>query len=483
MAFLPEIRLMSFSAKYFTGTVTGGDSQHNYTTGTYTATITADASDTLSGTWTYSGSYVAESSTGSNPYILNGSGSISFSGTLTGSLLSGFSNSWKVYFNSSDSRFVPGTSGFLDRSGSTYDLDAVVSFDLRFQNYVGQTVTERFGGFNHNLYASALPPIISIDHYTGSIPEDGVQVSVTLSRSGADLGAASTVELSTEDGVARSTGTSPDFIAINRQVVTFAAGVTSVTVPLNIIIDDTNPETSETFGLVLSNPVNASLGFSTGSVSIIDNELVGNNGAETITGGASRDTLIGNGGNDTLNGGAGTDTAVYSGNRSSYTISRTATGYTVTSQSGTDGTDTLTGVERLKFADSTLALDIAKWDLAGEVYRLYQAAFHRTPDIGGLTYWVGQNGSSQTHEQIAHNFIVSNEFKALYGTNPTNGQLITAFYANVLNRAPDPGGYDYWLGLLNNHQITPEQLLINFSESDENVALVGTAIQNGIVLN
>ncbi|WP_420479211.1 M10 family metallopeptidase C-terminal domain-containing protein, partial [Brevundimonas sp. FT23028] len=76
--------------------------------------------------------------------------------------------------------------------------------------------------------------------------------------------------------------------------------------------------------------------------------LTGGDGPDTLNGGADNDTLIGGAGNDTLNGGDGVDTAVYSGNRAAYTLS-TSNG--VTTVSGPDGTDSLTNVERLQFAD------------------------------------------------------------------------------------------------------------------------------------
>ena len=173
----------------------------------------------------------------------------------------------------------------------------------------------------------------------------------------------------------------------------------------------------------------------------------------------------------------------YTGARANYTVTQGGSGYTVKDDVGSAGTDTLNGVQRLKFSDGTLALDVAVWQTAGEAYRLYRAAFARTPDNGGLKYWIDQmDNNGQTHEQVAHNFIVSTEFKSLYGTDPTSAQLVTAMYRNVLNRTPDQSGYDYWKGLLDNHQITAEQLLINFSESNENITAVGVAINNGIWL-
>jgi serralysin len=76
--------------------------------------------------------------------------------------------------------------------------------------------------------------------------------------------------------------------------------------------------------------------------------LNGGTGADTLNGGADDDTLIGGGGNDTVNGGDGTDTAVFSGNRSAYTV--TVSGG-VTTVAGPDGSDSVTNVERLQFAD------------------------------------------------------------------------------------------------------------------------------------
>jgi hypothetical protein len=50
------------------------------------------------------------------------------------------------------------------------------------------------------------------------------------------------------------------------------------------------------------------------------------------------------------------DTAVFSGPRAGYTISVVAGKLTVTDTAGTDGTDTLTGIERLRFSDTTVAV-------------------------------------------------------------------------------------------------------------------------------
>jgi Ca2+-binding RTX toxin-like protein len=469
---------MSFTAKFFTGVVTGGDANHNFATGSYTAIIAADANDNLSGTWTFSGSYVANNSTGADPYVRNGSGSISFSGSVTGSLVAGLNNTWKVNLSSSDSRFTAGTFGFLDRVNGTFDLDAGVSFTLPFVNRVGQAITETFGATNRDMFASTLPPIVSIDSYTGSVAEDGnVAIMVTLSRSGTGLDTASTVLLSTEDGAASSSGTSRDFNAVSNREVVFAPNVTSVVVNLGALaIDDASAETNENFHIRIAASTNAAVGFATGDITIVDNDLTGASTSDTLTGGAGNQTFTGGAGNDSLDGGLGIDTAVFSGARSNYTITPTATGYTVKDNRGTDGTDTLVNVERLHFSDSNVAIDVA--GIGGMVYRLYQAAFNRTPDLGGLGFQMKAMDDGLTIGQLAQNFINSPEFSATYG-NLSDTQFVTQLYANVLHRTPDAGGLAAHTGSLVAGN-TRANVLVGFSESPENQAALIGVIQAGM---
>lgn len=84
---------------------------------------------------------------------------------------------------------------------------------------------------------------------------------------------------------------------------------------------------------------------------VIEN-AIGGSGNDQIRGNSGNNTLRGNGGNDTIDGGLGIDTVVFSGNRSAYTITWNGQIGTVV---GPDGTDTITNVEFLQFADQTIA--------------------------------------------------------------------------------------------------------------------------------
>jgi Ca2+-binding RTX toxin-like protein len=227
----------------------------------------------------------------------------------------------------------------------------------------------------------------------------------------------------------------------------------------------------------------ASYAFSTKNGEVLtgtsgNDTIVGSAGNDTISGGAGNDTLRGGAGNDDLSFGDGIDTAYYGGIHANFTISGADGEFTVYDSTGAEGADTLHQVERVQFADGALALDLA--GNAGQAYRIYQAAFGRTPDLPGLGYWIDALDRDAGLVNIAAEFIKSGEFQTLYGSNPDTLTLITGFYQNVLHRAPDEGGLAYWGNILDNALDTPAAVLVQFSEGFENQAQVLGAIENGI---
>jgi len=96
--------------------------------------------------------------------------------------------------------------------------------------------------------------------------------------------------------------------------------------------------------------------------------------ADTITGNNKGNEITGNGGNDTIDGGGGIDVAIFAGNKATYTISQS--GSNVTVAGGSDGTDTITNVEFLKFDDGV-------WSIADAVAG--NAATHANIAAAGIT--------------------------------------------------------------------------------------------------
>jgi hypothetical protein len=182
-------------------------------------------------------------------------------------------------------------------------------------------------------------------------------------------------------------------------------------------------------------------------------------------------------GSQKFDGLGGIDTVAYGMNKGMYTIARAGNSATVVDHSGVGGTDTLVNVERLAFADVTVALDVD--GNAGKAYRLYTAAYDRVPDLPGLGFWIDKLDKGLTLEQIAPSFTTNAEFQRLYGAHTSNAEFVTLLYQNTLHRAPEADGFNFWMTAMDKG-FSRGDLLAFFSESPENQAQVIGQIQHGI---
>jgi Ca2+-binding RTX toxin-like protein len=204
--------------------------------------------------------------------------------------------------------------------------------------------------------------------------------------------------------------------------------------------------------------------------------LVGLAGKDLLKGGEDGDTLAGGADDDTLDGGSGTDYAVFENAYTDYKVWSESGVFHVQALNGDGGHDLLTGIERLRFGDKTLALDID--GVGGQSYRLYQAAFNRTPDLPGLGFWIKHMDEGLSLKEAANFFLTSPEAQKLYGINPSNEDLVKAMYANVLHRTPEAEGFNFWMGHLANG-LSRADMLAYFSESPENKAALIGVLENG----
>src|SRR5471032_1125361 len=140
---------------------------------------------------------------------------------------------------------------------------------------------------------------------------------------------------------------------------------------------------------------------------------------------------------------------VIAGYRGNYTISKAQdTGVVTLTNKVTGAVSTYANPPLIKFVDKYTSFDVA--GPAGQVYRLYQAAFNRTPDLPGLGFWIDATEQGHTIQSIAGEFLTSSEFKTLYGDNSSADVFVTAMYTNVLHRTPDQDGYSWWVNAGNN---------------------------------
>lgn len=103
---------------------------------------------------------------------------------------------------------------------------------------------------------------------------------------------------------------------------------------------------------------------------------------------------------------------------------------------------------------------------AEEVTRLYMAAFKRIPDFDGLGFWLTVHRNGSTDAQIADIFTRSPEFESKYGPNVSTSDFLDLLYKNVMDRAADAGGKQYWTDLLNKG-LTRGDVVNSFAQSPE----------------
>ena len=207
--------------------------------------------------------------------------------------------------------------------------------------------------------------------------------------------------------------------------------------------------------------------------------IVGTNYSDSIKGNDLRNVIYGISGNDTISGGGGVDTAGYLGPKSNFSISRVSGTVFVTDKTGAEGSDRLIDVEVLRFSDAQVLVDTSS---IAPAYRLYQAAFNRTPDQSGLSFWAKVMNNGMGLREVSGEFARSAEFSSIYGANPTAEQVIDRFYKNVLGRTGDAGGVNYWVNSVKTGT-SLDSVLLGFSESPENMSKVAGVISNGITLD
>ena len=217
--------------------------------------------------------------------------------------------------------------------------------------------------------------------------------------------------------------------------------------------------------------------------SIIEN-AVGGLGNDSLIGNDANNSLRGNAGNDTLDGGSGIDTAVFGGNLAGYTVTKTSSGNTVLAKSGSDGTDTLSNIERLQFSDGKVALDMGISQPGGESALLMgavlgKAALANTSVLGAL---MGFFDGGTTMLDAAKVLVNAGIMDSLAGGSSTTA-YVNMIYQAVNGQAASAATTAELAARINGTSFTKADFLAEFANSSvnqTNVNLVGL-VQTGLV--
>ncbi len=69
----------------------------------------------------------------------------------------------------------------------------------------------------------------------------------------------------------------------------------------------------------------------------------------------------------------------------------------------------------------------------------YEYLLNRAPDPGGLQFWSSQLSAGASLETVAYGIVTSDEYR---------DDLVSSYYETFLGRAPEPGGLAYWVAQL-----------------------------------
>ncbi len=179
-------------------------------------------------------------------------------------------------------------------------------------------------------------------------------------------------------------------------------------------------------------------------------------GVITYLGTPFADVLSGTAANENFRGDFGNDTVVYGGTRGSYAMGHEAAAITVAdAQAGRDGSDNLSGVERVKFSDMSVNLGIGALSRGiapaqlQQLHELYLAFFNRVPEADGLAFWIGQAKAGRSIDSMADAFYSAALLypaQTGYTAGMSHTDFVEVIYRNVLGRTAgaDPEGLAFW---------------------------------------
>ncbi len=396
----------------------------------------ANANDLPAGSVTISGTATqGQTLTAANSLTdLDGLGTISYQWRATGSPISG-------------------------ATGATFTLT---------QDQVGKTITVTASytdgfGTAESVVSTATSSVANVnDLPTGAVTVTGTATqgqTLTAANTLADLDGLGTVSYQWNAGGTAISGATGSTLVLGQEQVGKAITVTA--------------RYTDGYGTAESATSNA-----TGTVANIPGQTItGTTGNDTLNGGAGNDTLVGGAGNDTLTGfagndvlegGTGIDTAVFQGTKLNYSITKTG-GTINVSGPASDGNDTLTGVERLKFTDVSLAFDLD--GNAGNVAKLLGAVLGK--DNWNNKPYIGIGLDLLDNAGVGFEQLMGLALDVVLGANASNGAVVNLLYKNLVGSGPSLTEYNEYVGLLDRGTYTQASLGVAAAQHEINTTNIG----------
>ena len=213
--------------------------------------------------------------------------------------------------------------------------------------------------------------------------------------------------------------------------------------------------------------------FSIAFGAVIENVITGS-GADVIIGNSSNNVITGGLGGDTIDGDAGIDQAVYTENFTDVSLVKSGTVWNIAS--GTDK-DTLSNIERLKFNDKHIALDLD--GNAGKTVKLLAALLGKESATNET--FVGA-GLKALDDGMSYEDLMKVGLDVVLGTAPSGASVVDLLYKNLVGSSAPQSILDEYGSMIDSGSMTATALGIavaDHSLTATNIDLIGLS-QTGI---
>ena len=250
--------------------------------------------------------------------------------------------------------------------------------------------------------------------------------------------------------------------ALSGTAIVNSSGTATISIP---VAADVTTEGAETLTVTAQGK--------SAAIAVNDTSKAPTTTAPTVTGTANDDTIANTVGSKSIDGGSGKDTLKYTNSSAAFVINQVA-GATVVTNTATGDVDTLSNVERLTFADQSVALDMGAAQPAGATALLLGAVLGRDlmlakKELLGAVIDLFDQG--YTLQQLSGAVMRLPIWDVLTGkATPTNTDIANYLLTTVNGSAPSASLLASSAAALNNETFpTQGSLLASLAASPANV--------------
>ena len=337
-------------------------------------------------------------------------------------------------FTASDVSVTAGTLSDFSGSGTSYSAVFTPT-----TNITTSAVIQVNSGVFTDAAGNANPTTMTLSIAVNTVPADTTSPTISVSSNSSSLAEAQTATITFTLSESSSNFAAGDVTATGGALSNFSGSGTTYTALFTPTANSTTSGVVRVASGVFTDAAgnaNADGSDTNNTVTMTVNTVpVGKN----YVGTTGNEIILGTSGNDTLDGGVGTDTVSWTQASSNYQLTSTATGWKVIDKTGTEGTDTVTNIEKLRFADRTVIIEskahASYSDIPNELYQFFITAFNAAPGVTYMDQLAEAYRYGLSVKQIVDIFTSKTQFTDVYSPTLSHTDMATQLVNNIVKNS------------------------------------------------